>query len=61
MLILTRTVGEIVMIGDNVTVAIVGVKGGQVRVGISAPKSVTIHRKEIHKRIRREQAPALLT
>ena len=61
MLILTRKAGEAVIIGDNVTVAIVGVKGSQVRVGISAPKDVTVHRKEIYERIRDEQHPARLT
>jgi carbon storage regulator len=60
MLILTRTIGETVMIGDNVSVEIVGVKGGEVRVGINAPKNVTVHRKEIHERIRLEQLPARL-
>jgi carbon storage regulator len=61
MLILTRRVGEMVMIGDNVTVAIVGIDGSRVRIGISAPKDVTVHRKEIFKRIRREQPPVPLT
>jgi carbon storage regulator len=61
MLILTRTVGEVVMIGDNVTVAIIGVKGGQIRIGITAPKDVAVHRKEIFKRIRREQPPVRST
>jgi carbon storage regulator len=61
MLILTRRVGETVVIGDNVTVAIVGVKGSQVRIGINAPKDVTVHRNEIYARIRREQHPERLT
>jgi carbon storage regulator len=61
MLILTRKVGETVMIGDNVTVAIIGVKGNQIRIGINAPKDVPVHRKEIHERIRHEQLPARLT
>jgi len=52
MLILTRRVGEKVMIGDNVTVAIIGVKGNQIRIGIRAPKDVTVHRQEIYERIR---------
>lgn len=47
MLILTRKVGETVMIGDNVTVAVIGVKGDRIRIGINAPKEVTVHRKEI--------------
>lgn len=55
MLILTRRVGETVMIGDDVTVTILGVKGNQVRVGINAPKSVAVHREEIYERIKREQ------
>lgn len=54
MLILTRRVGEALMIGDNVTVTILGVKGSQVRVGIDAPKDVTVHREEIFKRIQEE-------
>jgi carbon storage regulator len=55
MLILTRRVGETVMIGDDVTVTILGVKGNQVRVGINAPKNVAVHREEIYERIKREQ------
>jgi carbon storage regulator len=55
MLILTRRVGETVMIGDEVTVTVLGVKGNQVRVGINAPKSVAVHREEIFERIKREQ------
>jgi carbon storage regulator len=55
MLILTRRVGESVMIGNDVTVTVLGVKGNQVRVGIEAPKSITVHRKEIYERIQREQ------
>ena len=54
MLILTRRVGENLKIGDNVTVAVLGVKGNQVRVGIDAPKSVPVHREEIYERIKRE-------
>lgn len=54
MLILTRRVGESLMIGDNVTVTVLGVKGSQVRVGIDAPKDVTVHREEIFKRIQDE-------
>ncbi len=56
MLILTRKVGETVMIGDDVTITVLGVKGNQVRVGINAPKSVAVHREEIYERIKREQA-----
>jgi carbon storage regulator len=55
MLILTRRVGESVMIGNDVTVTVLGVKGNQVRVGINAPKSVAVHREEIYERIKREQ------
>jgi carbon storage regulator len=61
MLIVTRRVGETVMIGCDVTVTVVGVRGCQVRVGINAPKDVTVHRKEIYERIRREQHPGRLT
>jgi carbon storage regulator len=55
MLILTRRVGETVMIGNDVTVTILGVKGNQVRVGINAPKTVAVHREEIYERIKREE------
>ena len=58
MLILTRRVGETVVIGNDVTVTILGVKGNQVRVGINAPKTVAVHREEIYERIRREQEGA---
>lgn len=59
MLILTRRVGESVMIGSDVVVTILGVKGNQVRVGINAPKSVAVHREEIYERIKREQQGGL--
>ena len=52
MLILTRRVNESLMIGDNVAVTVLGVKGNQVRIGIDAPKDVTVHRQEIYDRIR---------
>ena len=55
MLILTRRVGETVMIGNDVTVTVLGVKGNQVRIGINAPKTVAVHREEIYERIKREQ------
>ena len=55
MLILTRRVGETLMIGDDVTVSVLGVKGNQVRVGVSAPKEVSVHREEIYERIKQEQ------
>ncbi len=54
MLILTRRVGETLMIGDSVTVTVLGVKGNQVRLGITAPRDVTVHREEIFQRIHPE-------
>jgi carbon storage regulator len=54
MLILTRRVGETVMIGEEVTVTVLGVKGNQVRIGVNAPKTVAVHREEIFDRIKRE-------
>lgn len=58
MLILTRRVGETLMIGDSVSVTVLGVKGNQVRIGINAPKDVAVHREEIFQRIKREQGGA---
>jgi len=55
MLILTRRVGETVMVGDEITVTVLGVKGNQVRIGVNAPRNVSVHREEIYQRIRSEQ------
>lgn len=55
MLILTRRVGETLMIGDDVTVTVLGVKGNQVRIGVNAPKDVSVHRQEIYLRIQNEK------
>lgn len=59
MLILTRRLNETVMIGDDVTVTVLGVKGGQVRLGINAPKDVAVHREEVYERIKNEQQSML--
>jgi carbon storage regulator len=56
MLILTRRVGETLMVGDDVTVTVLGVKGNQVRIGVYAHKEVAVHREEIYERIKRERA-----
>lgn len=55
MLILTRRVGETLMVGDDVTITVLGVKGNQVRIGVNAPKEVSVHREEIYQRIQREK------
>ena len=58
MLILTRRVGETLMIGENVAVTVLRVKGNQVRLGVNAPKDVSVHREEIFQRIHKEDDPA---
>jgi carbon storage regulator len=55
MLILTRRVGETLVIGDDVTITVLGVRGNQVRVGVNAPKDVAVHREEIYQRIQDEK------
>ena len=55
MLVLTRRIGESLMIGSRVTVTVVAVKGSQIRIGVIAPKSIPVRREELYERIRREQ------
>lgn len=55
MLILTRGVGEVIVIGDEVAVTVLGIKGGQIRLGISAPANVEVHREEVYERIQKER------
>jgi len=60
MLILSRRLGESVMIGDEVTVTVLGVKGNQVRLGFTAPRNVAVHREEIYERLRAEKSAAIV-
>ena len=57
MLILTRKTGESIMIGDSVVVKVLGVRAGQIKIGVDAPKDLSVHREEIYKRIQEEDAP----
>jgi len=59
MLILTRRAGEALMVGENVRVTVLGVKGNQVRIGVDAPKEVAVHREEIYDRIKKEKESRL--
>lgn len=54
MLILTRRIGETLVVGDEVTVTVLGVKGNQVRIGVTAPKDVSVHRQEVYDKIQKE-------
>ncbi len=58
MLILTRRVGESLMIGDDVNITVLGIKGNQVRLGVNAPKEIPVHREEIYQRIQQEKSKA---
>lgn len=56
MLILTRRIGETLMVGDDVSITVLGVKGNQVRLGVNAPREIAVHREEIYHRIQQEKA-----
>ena len=56
MLILTRGIGQSIVIGENVTLTILGVKGNQARIGVTAPREIAVHREEIYERIKRQKA-----
>ena len=58
MLVLTRKVNESLKVGDDVTVTVLGIKGGQIRIGISAPRDVAVHRQEVFERIQKEHCEA---
>mgnify|MGYP003574333216 FL=1 len=58
MLILTRKVNETLMVGDDVTVTVLGIKGGQIRIGINAPRDVAVHRQEVYEKILQERNAA---
>jgi len=55
MLILTRRIGETLMVGDDVAITVLGIKGNQIRLGVDAPKDVSVHREEIYQRIQKER------